>query len=210
MTPLRELAGQASDAVIHSSGLTIRPEYLCQILAGAKVWELRKSACKDALGKRVLLLGSKTGRCWGSVKVSGCLMLTTTEAALHEDKHGVAPDKIERYAKAACVHAWLLEDHLILRKPLDVERSRGSVSWVKVHNILESPEQQQALAACRMATAEQLRAEMAAPTKEMGSTHRSKRKAAKPTPDMTHRSHVKKRRKVGQPANKKSPKAECG
>ena len=104
--------------------------------------------------KRILLVGSKTGQCSGIVKLTRCLKLTTEEVKLHESKHRVAADKIERYAnKTGCLYAWMLAEPHSLQNPMDIERSQGSMSWVKVSKVLDSPEQQQALSACRRTTA---------------------------------------------------------
>ena len=145
---------QAADSMIHSSGLTILPEFLGPILTGAKVWELRKPACMNALKSVYSWWAARRASARGIVKLTRCLKLTTEEVKLHESKHRVAADKIERYAnKTGCLYAWMLAEPHSLQNPMDIERSQGSLGWVKVSKVLDSPEQQQALSACRRTTA---------------------------------------------------------
>ena len=122
-------------------------------------------------------------------KVTRCLKLTTGEVKLHESKHRVAADKIERYAnKTGCLYAC-------------------------------SAEQQQALSACRRTTAEELHAEMAACVQELNAQRIRKRKCAEctdeirsrkadPAPDSVSHSGVGKLRKKDKGAKKSSQREE--
>ena len=116
----------------HSSALTIWPQYLAMILAGQKMWELRKFR-SSAAGRRIPLAASGTGQIWGSAILTAVAWKTKAQLEEACAMHRVDPAALDPYVQdhGGCF-AWILADPKTLAKPLPLARSHGSVNWVKL------------------------------------------------------------------------------
>ena len=128
----------------NGSALTILPRYLAMVLAGRKTWELRKFRSL-ATGQRIPLVASGTCKIWGSARLTAVEWKTRAQLEDAETMHQIPPGALEPHVQdqGGCF-AWILTDPQTLTKPLPLNRSTGSVNWVKLPPDLQNQVQQSA------------------------------------------------------------------
>tara|TARA_B110001452_G_C15115788_1_gene388952 strand:- start:337 stop:720 length:384 start_codon:yes stop_codon:yes gene_type:complete len=104
--------------------LVIKPEWLEPILNGDKTAEIRSSACKSKVGKRIWLCASRSGLVTGKARVTGCEKLTESAWKSMYPRHLVRHHR----PYGGRTHAWLLAD-VERVAGIRIVRKEGAVIW---------------------------------------------------------------------------------
>ena len=109
-------------------GLIIKPKWADLILAGAKTIELRgnKTSVRGTIG----VIKSGTKKVFGYVDIIDCIELSKEDYIKLRNKHKVnIPYEDIKYKK---LYAWVLENPIVLSKPIPYNHKLGCVIWVNL------------------------------------------------------------------------------
>jgi hypothetical protein len=101
-----------------------------EVLAGRKIWEMRKTACR--LRGRIALIRKGSGQVVGTAEVIGTLPPLDTLAAYAaaEDRHRIPPARQPTAFADGWRHPWVLRNAQKLSTPVPYSHPRGAVIWV--------------------------------------------------------------------------------
>ena len=144
-------AGGADGTVpgLPASGFTVKKWWADLILSGRKTWEIRGEATKKRCRVAVLEKGETSGTATirGDVDIVDCVLVghwdgqqwqapTRQEDYLWSDenkcKHCIQDMETVKYRNA---YAWVLQTAKKYEKPVDFQRPRGPVTWVRLDNL---------------------------------------------------------------------------
>lgn len=110
------------------SAIPIQSEPLDEILFGAKTWEIRTKFTKK-IGQ-VALIRSGSGTVVATAKISEVLLITSKLASVNFRKMGMTLGNA-----LSCVgkYAWVLEEVIILKKPVPYKHPNGAITWVTLN-----------------------------------------------------------------------------
>ena len=109
--------------------LTVKPRYLSQILAGCKVWEVRKRNCKYR--GNVAVVASGTKKIWGSVVIVGSSW-KSLGALQRSTGHCIPSDCLAKFCSkdgSPGAYVWTMEQTQVFKEPLPFRRVPGCVTW---------------------------------------------------------------------------------
>jgi hypothetical protein len=111
-------------------GLIIDEPWITEVLAGRKVWEMRKTACR--LRGRIALIRKGSGQVVGTAEVVDTLPpIETLDAyAAAEDRHCIPPHRQSAAFTDGWRHPWILSKAQALSTPVPYSHPRGAVIWV--------------------------------------------------------------------------------
>ncbi len=112
-------------------GLIIKEQWLNEILAGRKTWELRGRNTK--IRGKIALIQKGSGQVVGTcqlVDVKG--PLTPDEYRHNFDKHRVPVENGLMYPKT---YAWILQDARRFEHPISYKHPSGAVIWVRLPDL---------------------------------------------------------------------------
>ncbi len=112
--------------------LIIDEPWITEVLAGRKIWEMRKTACR--LRGRIALIRKGSGQVVGTAEVVDTLPpLETLKAyAAAEDRHRIPPARQATAFADGWRHPWVLKNARALTKPVPYAHPRGAVIWVNL------------------------------------------------------------------------------
>lgn len=114
-------------------GLIVKTNWADMLLSGIKTWEIRggQTHKRGTIG----IVKSGTGKVWGTVDLVDCISLHGSDAAelfsSNWDKHRVLSGAVN-YKKP---WAWVVENPVILSKPVPYLHKQGAVIWVKLPDL---------------------------------------------------------------------------
>ncbi len=110
-------------------GFFVREPYATYIVAGEKIWEIRRYPTE--IRGRVGVVSSRG--LLGTVVIREVLgPLSVEEIAPAWEKHRADPEFLRTYAQGKPLYVWVLSDPEMYPAPLPVRRRRGSVVWVRL------------------------------------------------------------------------------
>ena len=113
--------------------LTVKPEWLCDILAGTKRWEIRKT---NALHRgMVAFAASGTFKLWGTAQLVDATWMTRQELRMQEalQAHRLTSEQLHAYGTNGGAWVWKFQGAQAPQNPQchgdpDVDRSFGTNS----------------------------------------------------------------------------------
>jgi hypothetical protein len=114
------------------NGLIIDEPWITEVLAGRKVWEMRKTTCR--IRGRIALIRKGSGQVVGTAEVVDTLPpIETLDAyAAAESRHRIPPHRQSAAFTDGWRHPWILSQARELSTPVPYSHPRGAVIWVKL------------------------------------------------------------------------------
>eukprot|EP00435_Cladocopium_sp_Y103_P018578 s1203_g4.t1 len=116
--------------------LTVKPEFLCEILAGAKFWEIRKT---NTLHRgMVAFAASGTFKLWGVAKLMDAEWMTPHQLRTQEavKSHRLTSEQLRTYGASGGAWVWKFHGAQALQKPIPWRPKRGSIIWHRINEDL--------------------------------------------------------------------------
>lgn len=113
------------------NGLVIRDPWICLILSGHKIWEMRSKA--TAARGHVALIRKGSGLVCGTAELVDCLPpLSRDELAAAQNRHCIPPEMFDQVAAAGWLIPWVLASARSLAQPVAYSHPSGAVTWVNL------------------------------------------------------------------------------
>lgn len=112
-----------------TSALIVRDPWIGYILAGQKVWEMRKSATikRETIG----LIRKGSGLVVGTARIVDSLTpLSRANYMDHRGKHAIPAEMLDEVIENGWVHPWVLTDAKALAEPVPYDHRSGAVTFV--------------------------------------------------------------------------------
>ena len=112
--------------------LTIKPEFLADILAGAKSWEVRRSNAHYR--GTVAFAASGTRKIWGTAQLTEGRWLSRNALATQQAQqfHRLEAEQLATYGSESGAWVWVFDNAEPFEYPLDWSPQPGSVIWSRV------------------------------------------------------------------------------
>jgi hypothetical protein len=107
------------------SAILIREPWIDMILAGKKTWEIRSKFTKK-IGP-VALIRSKSGTVVATANITRVIELNSDICSKNARKMGMSVDEA---LNCFGYYAWVLEDVVVLKRPVPYIHPSGAVTWV--------------------------------------------------------------------------------
>lgn len=114
-------------------GLVIKEPWIDFILNGRKVWEIRGANTK--IRGKIALIKSGTGMIFGTVNLVDSKKLGVLEYQNSEDKHCIKNTECNLLPYKN-IYAWVLENPVIFKNPIQYKHPHGAVIWVNLDDKL--------------------------------------------------------------------------
>jgi hypothetical protein len=110
-------------------GFFVREPYASYIVAGEKIWEVRRYPT-EIRGR----VGVVSSRGWiGTVVIREVLgPFSAEELASAWEKHRADPEFLRNYARGKPLYVWVLSDPEMFPAPIPVRKSRGPTVWLRL------------------------------------------------------------------------------
>ena len=109
--------------------LTIKPEFLSQILVGDKNWEIRKSNSHHR--GPVIFAASGTGKVWGVAMMENAIWKSSQDLQTQDafQCHQLSSQQLEEYGGALGAYAWVFRNPGVFQDAVTFKPKRGAIVW---------------------------------------------------------------------------------
>ena len=109
--------------------LTIKPEFLSQMLVGDKNWEIRKSNSHHR--GPVIFAASGTGKVWGVAMMENAIWKSSQDLQTQDafQCHQLSSQQLEEYGGALGAYAWVFRNPRVFQDAVTFKPKRGAIVW---------------------------------------------------------------------------------